>query len=63
MMTDRMRKVRLAGGFVLVGLIGFGAGNFHKTKEALAGEGRWWEQYCHQKLVDHEKADVAKYGW
>lgn len=42
----------VAAAFLLVGL-GFAAGNYHVTKEAVDGSGQWWLQHQHTDLKHH----------
>lgn len=34
-------------------LLSFAAGTTFATKDALDGEGHWWQQYCHQQVKSH----------
>lgn len=42
--------VKLVGAFLFVFLLGYAAGNGHKTQEALDGSAKWWQQKEHQDV-------------
>ena len=46
-------KVKQWGWVLFFGLACFAAGNSFKTADALEGQGRWYQGYCHQQVVKH----------
>ena len=60
MIWFRRADTQRVGWFVLALFLGFAAGNFHKTREALAGQSRWYQNWCGQqvktRLIEHEQA-------
>ena len=51
-MLQRKPVVRW-GMVALAFFLGLAAANGWTTREALDGEGHWWQQYCHQQVQNH----------
>lgn len=50
-------RVRLWGFFLLGMAVGAAVANGWATHEALQGSGRWWQQYCHQRVLLQQQLD------